>query len=87
MVNHFEHHHEITTKNELFKNLKSHNDENKQNAFYSIPLTFCLKISADRQNQSIKQQLKPFKEVYKLLEEFKEHCNPDLTSQQQQVAI
>ena len=29
MVNHFEHHHEITTKNELFKNLKSHNDENK----------------------------------------------------------
>ena len=27
--------------------------------------------------------MKPFKEVYNLLEEFKEHCNPDLTSQQQ----
>lgn len=48
MVNHFEAHHEITTKNELFKNLKSYNDERGQNAFSTIPLTFCLKISADR---------------------------------------
>ena len=48
MVNHFEHHHEITTKNELFKNLKTCSDEKQQNAFHLIPLTFCLKISADR---------------------------------------
>ena len=49
MVNHFEHHQEITTKNELFKNWKLHSDEKRENAFYSIPLTFCLKISAERQ--------------------------------------
>lgn len=54
MANHFEHHSEITTKNELFKNWKHYSDERGQNAFHSIPLTFCLKISADRQNQSIK---------------------------------
>jgi len=26
--------------------------------------------------------LKPFKEVYNLLEEFKDHCNPDFQPQQ-----
>ena len=76
MVNHFENHQEITTKNELFKNLKQYSDERGQNAFHTIPLTFCLKVSADRQNASIKQQLKPFKEVFKLLEEFKEKFVP-----------
>ena len=77
MVNHFEHHAEVSTKNELFRNIKSYSDEKQSNAFHMIPLTFCLKISADRQTQSIKQQLKPFKEVFNLLEEFKQHCNPD----------
>ena len=73
MVNHFEYHAEITTKNELFRNVKAHYDDRQGNAFHTIPLTFCLKISPDRQNASIKQQLKPFKQVFKLLEEFKEH--------------
>ena len=49
IVNHFEHHHEVTTKNELFKNLKSHYDEKNLNAFHTLPLTFYLKVSADRQ--------------------------------------
>ena len=49
MVNHFEYHAEITTKNELFKNLKAFYDEKQQNAFHTLPLTFYLKISTDRQ--------------------------------------
>lgn len=72
MVNHFETHSEITTKNELFRNLKQFSDERGSNAFHMIPLTFCLRISSERQDKSIKQQLKPFKEVFKLLEEFKD---------------
>jgi len=77
MVNHYEHHQEITTKNELFKNVKQFYDEKQQNAFHFIPLTFCLKVAPDRIQQSLKQQIQPFKQVFKLLDEFKTHFDPN----------
>jgi len=45
MVNHFEGHSEITTKNKLFKNITKWHDENYISVFKTmLPLTFCLKI-------------------------------------------
>ena len=77
MANHFENHIEITTKNELFRNLKTFYEERQQNVFYTLPLTFCIRVQPDRQTQSIKQQMKPFKEIFKLLEEFKGDLTDD----------
>jgi hypothetical protein len=45
MVNHFENHNEITTKNKMFKNITKWHDEHQVSVFKKIlPLTFCLKI-------------------------------------------
>jgi hypothetical protein len=60
MVNHFEGHHEITTKNKLFKNIAAY----RQDVFKSmLPLTFCIKIKVDGSidNKMLDKQLKPFK--------------------------
>jgi hypothetical protein len=45
MVNHFEGHAEITTKNKLLKNITAwHNEQNESVFKNMLPLTFCLKI-------------------------------------------
>lgn len=71
MVNHVEGHHEITTKNELFKNVKNYFDERNLNAFHAMPITFYIKVTTDKNDGSLKKQLSPFKQVFNLLEEFK----------------
>jgi hypothetical protein len=46
MVNHFEGHAEITTKNKLFKNITKWHNEEQQLVFKNmLPLTFCLKLT------------------------------------------
>jgi len=46
MVNHFEGHEEITTKDMLFKNLLAYCELNKMNAFDFVPLTFTLDLDS-----------------------------------------
>ena len=77
MVNHYENHGEVTTKDALYKNLKAYYESKNSNVFFAIPLTFCLKISPGRQQVSIKNQIKPFKEVFDLIEQFKEQWSLD----------
>ncbi len=61
MVNHVEGHHEITTKNELFKNVKNYFDERNLNSFHVMPITFYIKVSSDKNDGTLKKQLAPFK--------------------------
>jgi len=71
MVNHFEGHAEITTKNKLFKNISKWHDENGVSVFKRIlPLTFCLKVpilsTGEVDSKVLSNELKPFKQVFKL---------------------
>jgi hypothetical protein len=63
-------HSEISNKHELFKNVKDHMDSQQENAFFMLPLTFCLKVTQDKLQSVLRQQIKPFKQAFKLLEEF-----------------
>jgi len=77
MVNHFEGHAEITTKNKLFKNITKWHDEHSVSVFKRIlPLTFCLKIpilsSGEVDAKVLSNELKPFKQVFKLLSKHKD---------------
>ena len=47
MVNHFECHHEITTKDYLFKNMFAYADTKKTNVFDYVPLTFVLDVDSE----------------------------------------
>ena len=45
LVNHFEGHAEISTKNKLLRNITQYYDDNQDYVFKNmLPLTFCLKI-------------------------------------------
>lgn len=74
-ANHVECHGEISRKHELFKNLRAYIDGSHDiggNVFSVTPLTFYLKIAPEKGAYSVKQQMALFKQVYSLLEEFKE---------------
>ena len=71
IVNHVEGHQEITTKNDLFKNVKNFLDERNLNAFHVMPITFYIKVTNEFKDGSLKKQLNAFKQVFNLLEEFK----------------
>lgn len=47
MVNHIEGHENITTKDWLFLNLKSHCEKINQNVFEMVPLTFILDFKSE----------------------------------------
>jgi hypothetical protein len=70
MVNHVEGHNEISNKHELFKNVKDHMDAQHENAFFMLPLTFCFKITLDKLSAVLRKEMKPFRQAFKLLEEF-----------------
>jgi hypothetical protein len=55
MANHVEGHHEVTTKNELFKNVKNFMDDRNLNAFNVMPITFYIKVTNDKQDGSLKK--------------------------------
>jgi hypothetical protein len=73
MVNHYEGHSEITTKNKLFKNVSKFMDEIKEPVFKNVlPLTFCIKVpvlpTGEVDKKFLNHELKAFKQVFKLLE-------------------
>lgn len=66
MVNHYEGHHEISTKNKLFKNVTKFEDDQKESVFKNVlPLTFCLKLpvlaSGELEKRALNNELKPWK--------------------------
>ena len=73
MVNHYEGHNEITTKNKLFKNIKAWHAERGEQVFKEmLPLTFCIQINTfdgEVDPTSLNYELKQFKQVFKLLKE------------------
>ena len=64
MVNHFEFHHEITTKDLLFKNTKAYAELNKFNIFDHIPLTFIISVDAS----SYSSDLGKFAQCFDMIE-------------------
>jgi hypothetical protein len=63
MVNHFEFHYEITTKDLLFKNLMTYAELNKINVFDYVPLTFVIDVDS----QSYTQDLVRFTQCYEII--------------------
>jgi len=66
MVNHYEGHGEITTKNKLFKNITKWHDEKKEIVFKNmLPMTFCLKVpiyaNGEVDKNTFNYELKQFK--------------------------
>ena len=71
MVNHFEFHHEITTKDLLFKNIMSYAELNKINIFDHVPLTFVM----DMDSQTYSPDFEKFELCYKAIEDIVQSCN------------
>ena len=73
VVNHYEGHAEITTKNKLFKNIRNWHDERNESVFKDmLPLTFCIKVNTfdgDVDAYSLRSELKEFKQAFNLLKE------------------
>ncbi|CAD8134692.1 unnamed protein product [Paramecium pentaurelia] len=60
MVNHFENHPELSNKQYLFRNLCSYCEQNKQNVYDSVPITFVLDFKDDSVDQQFTQFVKFF---------------------------
>ena len=71
IVNHFEHHHEITTKDLLFKNVKAYAELNKINVFDHLPLTFIIYVDA----QSYSSDLERFAKCYEIIDGITQAAN------------
>jgi len=63
MVNHFEFHYEITTKDLLFKNLIAYAELNKINVFDYVPLTFVIDVDS----QTYTNDLAKFTQCYEII--------------------
>lgn len=48
LVNHFEHHQEVTKKSNLFRNLNAFSELNHDSIFAMVPLTFVVEVDRDR---------------------------------------
>ena len=77
MVNHYEGHAEITTKNKLFKNITKYQDEQGEHVFKNVlPLTFCIKVpvtpTGEVDQKLLNHELKAFKQAYRLLDKFQD---------------
>lgn len=66
LVNHFENHCEITTKDRLFTNLKEYSESE---VFNYVPLTFLVEAKSD----NFYEELDKFRSVYKVLKPFSQH--------------
>lgn len=63
MVNHFEFHQEVTTKDLLFKNLKAYAELNKINVFDYIPLTFLVDVDSQTYSPDIEKFSRCFEAI------------------------
>ncbi|EAR91279.1 tubulin-tyrosine ligase family protein (macronuclear) [Tetrahymena thermophila SB210] len=60
VVNHFEYHHEITTKSNLVKNMKNYCAENKLDVFEYTPITFEINVDSN----SFMNEMRTFLQYY-----------------------
>ena len=65
IINHFEFHQEITTKDLLFKNLINYAELNKINIFDHVPLTFIIHVDS----QTYSSDFERFVHCYELIKE------------------
>jgi len=66
MVNHFEFHYEITTKDNLFRNFLKYTHETKLNPFLYVPLTFIINVNEFGEVVNYKEFVKCHKILSKL---------------------
>ena len=71
-VNHFEGHHYVSEKANLFRMMQKHCDLYKENIFDIVPLTFYVEIPAVDKTNQYNQALQPFIQYYQTLEENKD---------------
>lgn len=78
VVNHLEGHTEISRKSELYKNVKSYLEQKVSGCkvFHMMPVQFVIKFTREHQGdkiskKDIKNALLQFKQVYKLMDNFK----------------
>lgn len=78
MVNHLEYHEEITTKDNLFKNLFIYSESRRCNIFDFVPLTFVLDVDSE----SYYADLERFVHCYNIIESSKKQgCNKEEEAQ------
>lgn len=75
MINHFEFHKEITSKNLLFTNLQTFLDNNRENVFLNLPITFSIEININKPNMQLSHALHNFISFYQVLESNKKKIN------------
>jgi len=68
LYNHFEHHKELTRKNDLFSNLQLHCIHTGENVFDLVPMTFHVFIGAGRAGENLEVALKKFDGIFASLE-------------------
>lgn len=90
MVNHFEGHTEVTTKNKMFRNVQQWHDDRSLSVFREmLPLTFCVKVTSTGGEIDAKQlnvELKQFKQCFKLLSKFKAEGSAVIEDAQPEIA-
>ena len=66
IVNHFENHSEITTKDKLFMNLREYDVDR---VFQYVPLTFLIESNSD----TFAEDLDKFRTIYNICEQYNQH--------------
>mmetsp|Transcript_29026 Transcript_29026/g.27990 ORF Transcript_29026/g.27990 Transcript_29026/m.27990 type:complete len:139 (-) Transcript_29026:1633-2049(-) len=72
MVNHFEFHHLISEKANLFNNLQKYSESLKENIFDICPITFYVEVTDVDKTQAYNQSLQNFVSFYQTLEDNKD---------------
>jgi len=80
IINHFEFHHEITTKDELFKNMMAYAELNKINIFDYVPLTFVVDVDS----QTYSPDLEKFVLFYDAIDSIVKSCDNKTPDYQKQ---
>ena len=68
LYNHFEHHRELTRKNDLFSNLHAHCVHTGDNVFDMVPMTFHVFIGVGRAGENMEVALKKFDTIFACLD-------------------
>ena len=71
MVNHFEGHHYVSEKANLFLQLQKYCDLYKENIFDIVPITFFVEVPDLEKTNQYNQAIQPFIQYYTALEENK----------------
>jgi len=72
MINHLEYHCELTKKSNLFINLQTFSEINKENVFNYIPITFYIEVNTTSHNVHLSTVLQNFTCLFLALESNKE---------------